>query len=236
MIHSGLSLVLAVTIEAIAPSRCAACDGPAHRLSAFCVYCASTVEHAPPASCAAFVYAGAVAAAIVRMKYGARPDLARPLGDLLWRSLEGRSDRWRGGLVVPVPMHPARLANRGFSPPALLARRVAPRLEARLAPLALARTRDTPQQTTLDRVARATNVAGAFRVRQPEAVRGRAVLLVDDVTTTGATLDACANVLRAAGAASVGRAAIAAAAHRVVDSPATRETVVSSPQPSWRAR
>jgi predicted amidophosphoribosyltransferase len=70
-------------------------------------------------------------------------------------------------------------------------------------PLALTRTRDDPRQASLDRRARLANARGAFVVRRPRRVEGRSVLLVDDVRTTGATLDACTEVLLHAGAASV---------------------------------
>jgi adenine/guanine phosphoribosyltransferase-like PRPP-binding protein len=82
---------------------------------------------------------------------------------------------------------------------------------AAMLPLLLARDRDTSQQARLDRRARMDNIAGAFRVRDPERVRGRAVLLVDDVCTTGATLGACSRVLIEAHATSVARAVVARA-------------------------
>jgi ComF family protein len=143
------------------------------------------------------------------MKYASRPDLARPLSDLLWRALEPRAASLGGAAVVPVPLHPARLAARGFNQSALLARGVAARLRAAFHPLALARVRDTPQQAALDRASRLENLAGAFRVHAPRAVRGRVVLLVDDVRTTGATLEACVCVLRDAGAQAVATAVVA---------------------------
>jgi ComF family protein len=218
LLGPAASLVFEIALEALAPSRCAACDARVRWLTAFCAPCALTAEPGHEGSGGALVYAGAVAAAIVRMKYGARPDLARPLGDLLWRSFEARAAPWRGGVVVPVPLHPARLAERGFNQSALLARRVVRRLDARFAPRGLARTRDTPRQAALDRAARATNLAGAFRVPDPAVVREQRVLLVDDVATTGATLAACTLALLDAGAASVGRAVVAVAAQRVVKS------------------
>jgi ComF family protein len=204
------ALAFDVFAAVLAPPRCAACDASVTRLAAFCPSCASTVEPSGNAD-AAFVYGGAVAQAIVRLKYAARPDLARPLGDLLWRAVAPRAASLQGSLVVPVPLHPSRLAERGYNQSSLLARRVARRLGAPFAPLALARAHDTPKQATLDRAARLANVAGAFRTREPGRVHGRAVLLVDDVSTTGATLDACTHALQAAGAGPVATAVLARA-------------------------
>jgi ComF family protein len=100
-----------------------------------------------------------------------------------------------------VPLHPARLADRGFNQAVLLARVVARHTGWPLLPRALARTRSTSAQARLGAADRKTNVADAFRVRS--RVEGLDVLLVDDVTTTGATLAACASALRRAGARSV---------------------------------
>jgi ComF family protein len=217
-ISSVASLMLEVASSLLAPPRCAACDERVPMLAAFCTECARTAEHAPcdsPHDMAAFVYGGAVSRAIGRLKYDRRPDLARPLGDLLWRAIERHARALAGAVVVPVPLHEVRLAERGFNQSALLARRVSRRLGAPLRP-ALVRIRDTPQQTALDGAARIANVAGAFRGRQPHSVQGCAVLLIDDVCTTGATLAECARAMREAGARSVACAVVARTlVHRV---------------------
>lgn len=113
-------------------------------------------------------------------------------------------------VVVPVPLHFWRRWSRGFNQAERIAEEVAAGLHLDLA-RALARRRATPSQTRLPRVERRANVADAFRVRrgQVAALAGRHVLLIDDVVTTGATLDAAARALRAAGAARV-TAAVAA--------------------------
>jgi ComF family protein len=209
---SIVSLAIELLASVVAPPECAACDTPVPMLAVFCAACATTVERARQnggPAIAAFEYGGAIARAITRLKYNRRADLARPLGDLLWGALQPHARGLRDALVVPVPLHPSRLAERGFNQSALLARPIARRLGASLLPLALARVRETPQQTALDRGARMANVAGAFCVRQRNRVRGRAVLLVDDVRTTGATMDACARALIAAGAAWVAQAVLA---------------------------
>ena len=106
----------------------------------------------------------------------------------------GKAPEW----VVPIPLHARRLRARGFNPAALLARDVAAEVGARFLTRALRRTRDTPSQTARGRRERLRNVAGAFELRRGIPVAGR-VWLVDDVVTTGATLEAAARALRRAG-------------------------------------
>lgn len=204
-------LLFEVLVSVVAPPRCTACDAAVAMRTVFCAPCAATLESRDVTSrhVAPFVYGGAIAQAITRFKYEKRPDLARPLADLLRLGIPRGVDS-PYDLVCPVPLHPARLAARGFNQAALLSRPIARALDVRFAPLALQRTRDTPKQAMLDREARASNVAGAFRVRRD--VRGARVLLVDDVRTTGATLAACEAALVEAGAREVTHAVIAAAA------------------------
>ena len=198
-------LLLHLAGELLSPHGCAACDEPV--TTVFCAACAASVVRArDPAPGEARVLAfaefgGAVAEAVRRFKYAGRSDLARPLGDLL-RSA-ARQAAITADLVVPVPLHPRRLADRGYNQAALLARHAARELEVPLAACALARSRDTPRQASLERAERSKNVASAFRAARRAGVEGRAVLLVDDVATTGATLNACADALVAAGARSV---------------------------------
>jgi len=216
---TSVSILLAVlralssTIaSALSPPRCAACDANLKSRAVFCATCASAVEPAtsPPSGTVAFaVFHGPIADALRRFKYNERPDLAAPLGQLA--SHAAREAKLSADLVIPVPLHPRRLAERGYNQAALLASKVASALDADFAPRALCRTRHTPQQARLDREGRLGNVAGAFQVRSPRAVRGRRVLLVDDVVTTGATIDACREALLAAGATSVVALAVACA-------------------------
>jgi ComF family protein len=105
--------------------------------------------------------------------------------------------------LVPVPLHPRRLAQRGFNQSELLAAAIGRRIGVSLHARALVRRTDTPPQTGLSAVARRRNVAGAFAVRERGRIHGRTVVLVDDVFTTGATARACASALRQAGASAV---------------------------------
>jgi ComF family protein len=199
-----------VLCELIAPSGCAACDVPVAARVAFCVPCAATVTRAGPGDLAlpdvhaAFEYGGALATAIARLKYEDRADLAPRLGALLVSATEGRLPH-DIDVVVPVPLHPRRLAERGYNHAALLARPLARWLRVPLAPRTLVRVRDTPRQAALAGKKRLVNVRDAF-APSPEAtadVRGAHVLVVDDVRTTGATVGACSRALEAAGVARV---------------------------------
>jgi ComF family protein len=198
-------LMRELVVSAVAPNRCAACDTDVPMMRAFCPTCAATLtlpEARDPRHVAAFVYGGAIARAISRFKFEPRPDLARPLATVLQRAARVfRADP--PDRVIPVPLHPARLIERGYNQSALLAGPVAKDLGARFLPRALVRIRDTERQVGLDRATRRTNVAHGFSVSRASTVSERRVLLVDDVRTTGSTLAACVSVLLEAGARDV---------------------------------
>jgi ComF family protein len=179
-------------------NRCVACDAPSRPNAVFCAGCANAVERSDD-PCAPFVYGGPIAAAITRFKYTPVPELARPLGALLAREVE-RFSFDAIDAVVPVPLHVSRLYERGFNQAALLAAPVSRTLGLPHLARALERTRATEKQADLDRSARLRNVDAAFRARSRVPAR---ILLVDDVRTTGATQNACAKALRAAGCTDV---------------------------------
>jgi len=156
------------------------------------------------------LYRPPIDGALQRFKYGSRPDLAHVLADLVQPRLEVLAPN-SATRFVPVPLHRSRLAQRGYDQACLLSARLADHWSARSLPRALERHLATRQQARLARSARQRNVEAAFAARDTGAVRGRRVILVDDVVTTGATALACARVLQQAGARISGIACVALA-------------------------
>jgi ComF family protein len=147
---------------------------------------------------AAFVYDGPMRRTLSRLKYGGAARLARPLAESAAPALQGLIALAGPATLVPVPVHADRLRQRGYNQAALLAAELARILRLPLAEV-LVRRRPTTQQHRLDRVARLRNLRGAFALA-PGARPPPTVVLVDDILTTSATLEACAGVLRDAGA------------------------------------
>jgi ComF family protein len=154
-------------------------------------------------------YTGAMQDLVHGLKFQDRHDVRRLLGR--WLVDAGRELVLDCELVVPVPLARGRLLMRRFNQAAILAREVARVSSLHYEPMALERTRATTSQIGLSRAERQRNVAGAFAVpkRRAGSVRGRRVLLVDDVVTTGSTVGACARALSRAGAAHVDVLALA---------------------------
>jgi ComF family protein len=148
---------------------------------------------------------------IHRYKYGGKTHLAAPLGALLFIALMRYWDVNAIDLVLPVPLHVRRLRKRGFNQAFLLIRdweMIA--AELKISPVnfqmkfdVLTRNRWTESQTGLARRKRLTNIKNAFSIKDPLKIEDKRILLVDDVYTTGATVDECAQVLLAGGAQTV---------------------------------
>lgn len=153
---------------------------------------------------AAALHDGPARAGVIALKYRRQRRLAEPLGDLL-ASAVTRLDL-RPDVVVPVPLHASRKRERGYNQAELLARRCARTLGLPCEAAALTRARATPPQVGLSSAERRINVAGAFIIAAAEraaALAGKRILLIDDVATTGSTLDAAASALLSSAPAAV---------------------------------
>lgn len=198
------------------PGLCPTCSEDIHWITPpFCPRCgrpfpAGTDSHLCPACLqdrlffdwgrAAVFYQGVVARAVQRFKYQGDIKLALPLGRF-WNHIDLQDLDF--DTIVPVPLHTTRLRERGFNQAVLLGRQLGKIHRKRVSAKALSRIRNTRPQVDLDPSDRVRNVRGAFAAREPETIRGKKLLLVDDVFTTGATVNECAKVLKKTGAKEV---------------------------------
>lgn len=184
---------------------CRVCGAPVPAKTPHSFVCEECASNPPPYErvCSALAYDGAAEELIKDFKYKRAVWLAGDFSELLEGAVRAGLDASSVDSVFPVPLHPNRRRRRGYNQSGLLARSLAKRLNRRLDESSLIRTRDTPKQSLLGGEERRKNLNGAFSVVRPSFVRGRTVLLVDDVTTTGSTLAAAAEPLRAAGAAHI---------------------------------
>ena len=223
---------LSATLDLLFPRRCVGCEEEG---SFLCARCEATLPRLLPPFCrrcaqplasgelcgrcretplpglegirAPYLMEGAARDCVHRLKYQDFRALGRVLGGLLSEYVAELS--LPADVLVPVPLHPRRLRARGYNQAALLAREMGRRVGLPVDERALRRSRAAPPQArSSDVEARRRNVEGSFVVRDG-SVAGRAVLLVDDVCTTGSTLAACASALKAAGASTVWAATVA---------------------------
>lgn len=140
---------------------------------------------------------------IQKFKYGRKVALGKPLGHLMARGCEEFLSQCDAETIIPVPLHPKRLRWRGFNQSVLLARQVARAYDLPMDCFTLYRTRDTPPQTQLPEEDRRRNMRRAFALSPQSSVEGKCLLLVDDVYTSGATVNECSRVLKRGGAREV---------------------------------
>jgi competence protein ComFC len=177
-------------------------------------FCLSCLEMPPPfvrhRSCAR--YEGVVKDIILLFKYHGYEILGSDLGDFVVRSLDAADDLWSElDAVIPVPLHRRREKGRGFNQAAVLASRIAKLKNIKFLPGRLIKVRNAPAQTSLEKADREENVKGAYRIRRAAGLAGIAVLLVDDVYTTGSTIGECSRVLIKAGVREVRAVTVAQA-------------------------
>ena len=209
-------------LDLLYPSRCAFCRRLVPIGVKACDACRAKLPFLEPAAqsrtlphiprCVSPLrYEGEVRESLLRYKFGALPGYAQIYGEFLAKCID------ENGIVCDsitwVPLSLARRRKRGYDQAQLLAREIAKRSGLPCERL-LSKLRNNPAQSGIsDADARRKNVKGAYRALSPEKIRGKRILLVDDIVTTGATLSECASVLKAAGAAEV-LAATVASAHR----------------------
>lgn len=216
------------TIMPLRLARCSQCDrpfpspvaltySPTHR----CHHC--TIR--PPAYMKAWTlypYLPPLQDAICLFKYRGKVSLARPLGRLMLDALPAALD---ADLVIPVPLHPTRLREREFNQSLLLADQVAKHIHLPLSFTNLVRTTQSEPQSTLSRKERIKNLRRAFAVRHPQSIAHKRILLIDDVFTTGTTVNECAKVLRKAGAQAIFVLTLA----RTIDSNVVPDRILAQP-------
>jgi ComF family protein len=218
--------LMARMLDLIAPRSCPLCDAPAAQLCAQCVKLLlpterRLIEGAPLVAAAG--YGPPLSGALQRLKYQGRHDHAAPLAQLLVEPayrLASCLGSEEAPVIVPVPLHPIRLAERGYNQSLLVATALCRELHWPLRPGWLRRVRSTPRQVGRDRASRLVAMAGAFVAVVPPGEARRLVLVLDDVITTGTTLGACLSAFRKAGLDHLGALGVAAASP---EAPGTRK-------------
>lgn len=173
--------------------------------------CGACLTHPPhfDSARAHFLYEGPIRDLIHSYKYNQRTHLRYPLALLTLEGVSRFLTDQNPHVIVPVPLHRSRLRQRGFNQAVLLGSVLSRQLSLPMLPDALVRTRPTEPQIELSAAERRLNVKGAFSVNRTGLVAGKRILLLDDVMTTGSTMDECAKELKKAGADMVIAATIA---------------------------
>ena len=228
-----INMILDDFLSVLFPSCCPMCSRPlvsAERV--FCIQCISelpkTAYHLGRQNTLAqkfygrvsLVYAlaylkfykkGKVQQLLHRLKYNGFEEIGYEIGHRYGKELEVSGISKHFDLILPVPLHPAKLRSRGYNQSDSFAQGLADGMDKPWNHKALYRGIKTTSQTTKSRIARWQNVENIFGVRYPECIQGKHVLVVDDVVTTGATLEACLEEVKKAGASAMSIAAIAEA-------------------------
>ncbi|MBI4351412.1 MAG: ComF family protein [Elusimicrobia bacterium] len=190
-------------LEPLPALRCEACGLPLDSGGRSCRDCRGGAPRSLALARSAFVFNPQLRSLVHAFKYRAREDLAAFLAEKMASAFPAFPELAPYTFAAAVPLHPAKRRERGFNQAELLAAALAPSCGLFHLEGAAGRTRNTKSQTTLSKEKRRSNIAGAFAIIKPELVKGRNILLVDDVATTLATLEELASEFKKAGARSV---------------------------------
>jgi len=175
-----------------------------------CINKIKTLEPAPRPKCSNNInvwavcgYEGVAKDCIHLFKYNNRLNLSRPLAGLMSSFTDKNLADKKFDVIIPVPLHKTKMRERGFNQAELLARRLAKNTNCPLCTDAIKRIKPTISQTGLSKTKRFTNIRGAFKITDNNAVGGKNILLIDDVFTTGSTINEAAKTLLKSGAKSV---------------------------------
>lgn len=197
-----------LVLHLLFPNKCPVCGGIIRENDEFCPSCPEkfTVYHGnfcvsgADGYSASYEYNDAISPAIMLLKDGICGNAAYALGNSLARTITNSCFADEFDLIIPVPMHKKDKLKRGYNQAELIAREVSNKLDVQLCTKAVIKTRKTQAQKALTAKERAENLGGAFAVAAPELIRGKSVLLIDDVCTTGSTLKELTMLMKSAGA------------------------------------
>ena len=192
----------AEAVPRIRGSRCICCGKPVGEGERLCGDCSEN-RHSFDAGFGAFVYDGTVRDALLALKFRGKKEYADALGQMTAKEAEPFLKKWNVEMLLPVPMHPAKQRKRGFNQAEALAVSIGRCISLPVVRNVLVRTRGTEAMKALEAEDRKRNLRSAFRVNHAEKIRGKNICLIDDIYTTGATADACAEACSAAGASRV---------------------------------
>lgn len=189
-------------VKGVGTLYCLRCGKPLPDGGAHCYQCRGSKARQFKCSLirSAVVFGPQVRGVIHCFKYADQPHRAAYLAQWMHKHWTDYPELAGAELLIPVPLHRKKRKARGYNQSELLAQALGPMLQLPVDSISLVRSRNTPSQTQFGREGRLKNMDGAFTCVRPDAVRGKTILLIDDVATTGATLEGCARALKAAGA------------------------------------
>lgn len=228
---TGASELKTMILDLLYPPRCPICDGIAPWNEPICPKCREKLPYVPGRRCArcgkpvepyemlcddcrkvphvydegrgVFLYNDVMKQTMIRLKYKQRREYGRVLGGLVYEAEKNAIRRWRPEALIPVPIYKKKLETRGYNQAEEIARPIAERAGVPLLSNLLVRVRQTEAMKSLSATERRNNLTGAFTIGKQPGRPLKSVIVVDDIYTTGATIDACAEVLRRAGTAHV---------------------------------